>query len=256
MSELKLFDSQVHFGTSLFGYELQQQALLSQMDRLEIGRAVLCPSRPHDYQLGPANDGVAAAVASTPARFVGFARVDPWQGALAVEELTRCRQSLGLRGLYLDPWEDHFVISDPLVRPVVERAADLALPVMIAGGYPNFSHPSQIAALAVRYPRMTFIVTHAGQLNISGLLLGEAAAMFRACPNVIAQTSGVYREDFIEDCIAEFGADRLVFGSGAPVFDQAFETLRVHKAHVSDEVKQQIGWANLARVLGESDVRG
>lgn len=251
MSAMELFDSQVRFGESLFGYRLDRQTLLNQMDRLDIRRAVLCPVRPPAYHFAPANEAVAQAVAADPDRFVGFARIDPWQGEQARAELMRATRDLRLRGLFLDPWEDHFAISHPMVHPLIEQAEALHLPVMLAGGYPVVSHPSQIRAMAERFPNVTFITTHAGQLNISGLLLGEAADMMRACPNVVAQTSGVYREDFIEECVAEFGPSRVLFGSGAPIFDQAFETLRIHMAHLSDEVKREIGAETLARILGE-----
>ncbi|HET7034274.1 MAG TPA: amidohydrolase family protein [Thermomicrobiaceae bacterium] len=251
---MRLYDAQVRLGDCLYGYSLRPADLLASMERCDIGRAVLCPARPRGYDLGPANDLVAQAVSAWPDRFVGFARVDPWRGEAAVRELDRAIQQLGFRGLFLDPWEEHFVITDPIVYPIVEAAAALRLPVMIAGGYPTFSHPSQIAALARRFPEVTFIATHAGQINISGLLLGDAQAMMRACPNVIAETSGVYREDFIEDCIAEFGPGRVLWGSGAPIFDQAFETLRARMAHVSDAVKQQVGWDNIARLVARSPV--
>jgi len=245
-----LYDAEVRFGQSLYGYQLDLETLNRQMERHGIARAVLCPVRPPSYDLSPANDAVAAAVASDPTRFVGFARVDPWQGERALAELDRAVGDLGLRGLYLDPWEDHFVISDALVDPLVARAAAGKLPVMVTGGYTNFSHPSQLAALARRHPEATIVATHGGQLNISGLLLADAQIMLRLAPNVIIETSGVYREDFIEDCIAEFGPGRVLFGSGTPIFDQGYETLRIRLAHVDDAVKQQIGWDNIARLVG------
>jgi predicted TIM-barrel fold metal-dependent hydrolase len=246
---VELFDAQVRLGESIYGYSLQLDELCVSMDRLEISRAVLCPVRPAVGAMHDANDLVARAVATDPRRFVGFARVDPWAGASAVTELERGVVELGLRGLLLDPWEDHFVVSSELVDPVVIRADELHIPVLLGGGYPQFSHPSQIGALAARHPGVQFIATHGGQLNISGQLLGDARAMLAACPNVIVETSGVYRLDYIEDTVAEFGAGRVVFGSGAPVFDQRLEVLRIRFAHLPEETKVAIGSANLEKVL-------
>jgi predicted TIM-barrel fold metal-dependent hydrolase len=96
---------------------------------------------------------------------------------------------------------------------------------------------------------VTIIATHGGQLNISGLLLADAARMLRANPNVLMETSGIYREDFIEDTVAELGLERVVFGSNAPYLDQGFEALRVRWAHLGDEAKAAIGHGNLRRVL-------
>src|SRR5215203_2725392 len=79
---------------------------------------------------------------------------------------------------------------------------------------------------------VTFIATHGGQLSISGLLLANAGRMLRANPNVLMETFGIYREDFIEDTVQELGAERVIFGSNAPYMDQGFETLRVRLAHL------------------------
>jgi predicted TIM-barrel fold metal-dependent hydrolase len=249
---MQLFDAHVRLGDSRYGYSLDVAQLVARMKDLDISRAVLCPVRSADGSQSTANDRIAAAVGSDPARFVGFARIDPWSGSAALAELDRCVLKLGMRGLLLDPWEDHFVISSSFVDPIVERAGDLGLVVLLAGGYPNFSHPSQIGALAGRHAGVRFIATHGGQINISGLLLTEARAMLAAHPNVSIETSGVYRLDFIEDTAAEFGAGRVFFGSGAPVFDQRLEVLRIRLAHVSDAARAAIGGQNLAALLDRS----
>jgi predicted TIM-barrel fold metal-dependent hydrolase len=96
---------------------------------------------------------------------------------------------------------------------------------------------------------VTIIATHGGQINISGLLLADAARMLRANRNVIMETSGIYREDFIEHTVAELGPERVVFGSNAPYMDQGFETARVRLAHVADAAKSAIGHENIRRIL-------
>jgi uncharacterized protein len=247
---MQLFDSDVRLGESLFGYRLDEATLLANMDQHGIGRAIVHPVRPKSYDFGAANDLIIAAVRANRERLSGFARVDPWQGDEAIAELQRVVAQGGLRGLVLDPWEDHFAIADPMLDPLVAAATALGIPIMVQGGFPQFSHPSQIAALARRHPDAVFIATHGGQINISGLLLADALIMLRTASNVIINTSGVYREDYIEDCVGEFGPRRVIFGSGAPIFNQAFETLRIHKAHLTDDIKQQIGWENVARLVG------
>jgi predicted TIM-barrel fold metal-dependent hydrolase len=250
-----LYDANVMLGESALGYKLDLTTLRAHMLQYGIGRAVLSPARPPSYDLAAANNAVARAVIEEPDRFNGFARIDPWQGAEAVAELDRAITNLGLKGMFLHPWEDRFCISETLVDPLMQRADELGVPVMIAGGYTNVSHPSQIRALATRHPNVAMLATHGGQLNISGMLLSDAQAMLRACPNVQIDTCGVYREDFIEDCIAEFGPGRVVFGSGTPVFHQGFETLRVRFAHLADEVKHQIGWINIEQLVRASGSR-
>jgi predicted TIM-barrel fold metal-dependent hydrolase len=246
---LQLFDADVRLGHSLFGYHLDIGTLLRMMEKNGIARALVHPVRPRNSDLHAANDLIRDAVRAHPDKLTGFARVDPWLGDEAISELQRVVHEGGLRGLSLDPWEDHYDIADPMLDPLIDAATNLELPVMLAGGYPQFSHPSQITALAQRHPQTRFIATHGGQINISGLLLADAQIMLRSASNVIINTSGVYREDYIEDCVEEFGAERVIFGSGAPIFQQDFETQRIHMAHFSDAIKQQVGSDTITRLL-------
>ena len=63
------------------------------------------------------------------------------------------------------------------------------------------------------------------------------------------ETSGIYREDFIEDTVAEFGPERVVFGSNTPYMDQGFEATRVRLAHFGNAAKTAIGSENIQRIL-------
>jgi predicted TIM-barrel fold metal-dependent hydrolase len=243
-----LIDAHAHIGRSLFGGENTVERLLASMDDHEVEQAILVPLKPVEYHFGPENDRVAAAIADHPDRFFGLARVDPWQGERALAELGRAIDDLGLIGLFLNPFEEQFAANDELSFPLLEFLVERDLPLMVAGGYPTFSHPSQINDLAAQWPRLTIIATHGGQINISGMLLADALTTMRNNPNVIMETSGIYREDFIEDTIMELGAERVVWGSNTPYMDQGFETLRVRLGHLDDATKALIGQANIQRI--------
>lgn len=245
-----LIDAHAHLGTSLFGVENSVEGLLASMQENGIDQAILVPLKPRDYHFGPENDRIAAAFMAHSASFHGFARVDPWQGKEALAELHRAIDELGLIGLFLHPFEEQFAANDEISFPLLQLLEERGLPLMLAGGYPTFSHPSQIGDLARQFPNLAMIVTHGGQINISGMLLADALRMMRANPNVTMETSGIYREDFIEDTIAELGPERVVWGSNSPYMDQGFETTRVTMAHLDDETKVQIGRTNLQRICG------
>jgi predicted TIM-barrel fold metal-dependent hydrolase len=245
---LMLIDAHAHLGRSLFGVEQPVDDLLASMAENGISHAIVVPLKPPGYHLGPENDRIAAAVRMHPERLHGVARVDPWQGAAALEELRRCLDELELIGLYLHPFEEQFAANDEMVFPLLELLQERGLPLLLAGGYPGFSHPSQIGDLARQFPNVTIIATHGGQLNISGLLLADAGRMLRVNPNVIMETSGIYREDFIEDTVGELGAGRAVFGSNAPYMDQGFEAARIRLAHLDDEAKAALGHGNIRRL--------
>jgi predicted TIM-barrel fold metal-dependent hydrolase len=151
--------------------------------------------------------------------------------------------------LYLDPVEENFQINNELVFPLVARAGEHGLPVFIQAGYSRVSHPCQVGDLAAQFPHVAFVAANGGQLNISGMLLGEARQMLVDNPNVLIETSGTYREDFLEEVMTEVGQDRVVFASGAPRYDQEFEMERVNLAHLDDAAKSRMWSDNIRRVL-------
>ena len=54
----------------------------------------------------------------------------------AVLEVKRMISILGLKGVFLHPWEEGYRVSADFVVPVAKAAAELGVPVMIAAGYP------------------------------------------------------------------------------------------------------------------------
>ncbi len=245
-----IVDSRVYLGSCLFGYDQPVGQVLSRMDRLGIDRAVLVPAKPPSYHLGPANDLVAGCAARQPHRFVGLCRVDPWQGEAALAEARRCLGELGACGLYLDPWEENFQINDDLVAPLVEEARGRSRPVVVNAGHVRVSHPTQIRDLARRFPGVQFVAGNGGQINICGMLLSETRRMLEACPNVIIDTAGTYREDFLEEIVTEVGEGRVLFASGSPGYDQEFEMARVCLAHLTESQKTRVWGANALVVFG------
>jgi predicted TIM-barrel fold metal-dependent hydrolase len=220
-------DSLTFVGESLFGQRATVDELLRMLDETEVERAVVCPFRPRSYRLEEANDVVAAAVERHPDRLIGFARVDPNLGDAAAGELARATAELGLRGLYLHPWEETFRVNDVRVDELLDG---FALPVIVAAGYPWLSEGLQVGELARRHPDVRVIATNGCQINISGLGQTDAELALAANPNLVVQTTGVYREDFIEGVAARFGPERLLYASGFPLFDPRLEVLRVRWA--------------------------
>ncbi|MBI2944946.1 MAG: amidohydrolase family protein [Candidatus Wallbacteria bacterium] len=248
---MSAIDFHVHVGASLYGGGLGVAELLRRMERLEIERAVVIAPKPPGYCLEPENRRLRELAEARPDRFVAFCRVDPWQRERAVAEAASCLAGAGaMAGLFLHPWEEGFAANDPVVDPVVEVARRARKPVMIAGGHARVSLAPQVADLVGRFPDVTFVVTSGGQINISGVALGEARRLFLEHPNTVLETSGIYRLDFIEDMAGEIGASRIVFGSDAPRFDQELELRRVQWAHRSDEDREAFARGTARRLLG------
>jgi predicted TIM-barrel fold metal-dependent hydrolase len=219
------------------------------MDRLEIERALVCPMKPLSYRLDEANQALAAGVGKHPDRLYGAVRLDPWQPS-AAELLRQGIQNLSMKAVYLNPWEEHFHIDLDRLDILLDIACQHHLPVIIATGYPWMSEALQVCALALRWREVPIVMTNGGQINISGLGQADVTLAMQKAPNLYFDTAGVYRQDFIEESVQEFGAQRILFGSGAPYFDQRYEVQRVLKANVSESDRAALQSRNALRLLG------
>lgn len=246
-------DGLLFLGTSHFGYHLDEAEALAGMDSVGTDLAVAAPVHPHRGDFAAANDALVGTATKSGGRLVPLCRVDPWEGEAAVTELRRAVGE-GARGLFLHPSEERFRINDEvLVRPIIEAAAELAVPVMVASGYHLFAEPLQLGAAAEWTPQNSFVLTNGGQFNISGMSQFDAELALGNA-NVHVHTSGMYREDFLEGVVAKFGPERLLFASAAPLFTMEYERLRVELAHFSDAEVELILAGNTARILGLSEV--
>ena len=110
----------------------QQADLYRERDMLAVVLALdeeSVTGRPPD-----SNDEIAAAVERNSDVLIGFGSVDPAKGVLAVREVHRCVEDLGLRGMKFMPLTQAFFVDNPSVRPIFEACANLSVPVMIHTG--------------------------------------------------------------------------------------------------------------------------
>jgi len=242
------FDFRVFIGRSFDGTVQSAEELLHSMDELEIEAALVCPLRPISYNLVDANKQLAASIREFPDRLVGAARIDPWQPS-AANSLEHAVGLLGLQALYLNPWEEHFRADMGLLDPLMEIAQAAELPVLISAGYPWLSEALQVCSLAQRWPGVEIVMTNGGQINISGLGQADATLAMQKASNLHIDTAGVYRQDFIEETVEIFGSQRVLFGSGAPYFDQRYEIKRCLLADIAEKDRQNMLTGNARRLL-------
>jgi predicted TIM-barrel fold metal-dependent hydrolase len=243
-----IIDAHVYIGKSINGYSLSLEELYDSMDELGIQRAVICPVQPYTYHLETENDRIADAITKNSNRLVGFCRVDPRQGKFALKELERS-YGLGLRGLLLHPWEEGYPVNSNDCVKVVSLAAEIGIPILAEAGYPWVSHASQSADLCYRVPRATVMLSHGGQLNISGMARADVLAAMTNHSNLLIHTSGVYRQDFLEEVIERFGSNRVIYGSTFPVMDQRLELQRVENLKLKLEDKAGILAQNILNFI-------
>lgn len=243
-----------------------------ELDRHGVSRAVLIASLPGDEA------SVAAAVARFPARFRGYFMLDPTaEGAAA-----RAAGALAggrLRGICLFPAMHRYSVHDPRLEPILERAAAhqgalvfVHCGVLTVGfrkklGLPSlfdlrFSNPIDLHPIALRYPKLSFVVPHFG----AGYFR-ETLMLCDLCPNVYLDTSSTNSwmryhpalnlEGVFARALEVAGPERLLFGTDSSFFPRGWQRrifdLQIQALAglgVGESAARAIFSGNLDRLLG------
>ena len=107
-----------------------------------------------------ANDQVAHACATHPARFAGFATLPMSLPEAAAEELERAVRALGLKGAMIHGTTNGRFLDDPVFLPVLERAAALAVPIYLHPAFPPA--PVRAAYYTDLDPTAAFLLASSG----------------------------------------------------------------------------------------------
>jgi hypothetical protein len=145
--------------------------LLRAMDENGVEMGAICTVATPGDDAEAINANVASRVAAHPDRFVGLACVLPY-AADAPEQLRRWIREEGLRGLKLHPSMQGFFPSEARVRPLIQAAAELRVPVLvhtgtvpIPGTRSRFDDPLELDDLALEVPEARLILAHGDPLG-------------------------------------------------------------------------------------------
>lgn len=187
---------------------------------------------PMDAMVAVDNEAGNAAtrelVRQRPAEFSALAVANPWYGGRALEMLNAAFDA-GAVGLYLHPGRQGFRLSDAVVDPLIAVCADRDKPVYVYTGTPVCSEPFQLAELARRFPRVTFVMGHMAWSDFSGY---DAVPAARQAPNIVIESSCTVAS-LVQAAIDELGAERVLFGSGYPRSRPGHEIAKLHELRLS-----------------------
>jgi predicted TIM-barrel fold metal-dependent hydrolase len=210
---------------------------VAELDRHGVARAALIASVPGDEA------SVAAAVRRHPSRFVGFFMVNA-AAPDATERAERAFGELGLRAACLFPAMHHYRLDDERVGRIASAAADHKAAVFVHCGVLSvgvrkklalpsrfdlrLGDPLAVAALALRFPAVPFIIPHFG----AGMFR-EALMATDTAENVHLDTSssngwrryqpGLSLDDVFRQVVSVAGARRVLFGTDSSFFPRGWQ---------------------------------
>jgi predicted TIM-barrel fold metal-dependent hydrolase len=218
------------------------EALLERSAEAGIDRSCVMALR--DPFSASANRQVAHFCAKAPDKLIGFAAHDPQREAGQLRpKLIEEMKSMGLKGVRSD--------GHP-TRELLDVVAELKIPVVYYPGFEDYPGPGRAYyMIAAAYPSVNFILPHLGVYR-SWQWWGhyEAIDLVKRFPNVYVGTSSVVSRKYLDMAAQEIPAERIVFGSFAPVLDPRVEIHSVKLMKLADPAKGLILGGNMAHLLG------
>ncbi len=262
MAHGDVFDIHSHIGYYA-GKEYTAEQALRRMDKNGIRRAVVCTFVTglidrEDFRR--ANDYIIRAVHMHPDRLVGSCALTPVHGAFTLEEFRRCLDE-GLSGVKLHP-EKHGLYSlagAPMGQLMTAVEAANSFVFIHSDFNSKVCSPHEVVAMAQRFPAAKVLLGHFG---LDQDLVGQVPRIVKPAGNVYLESSQTvdHPEAVYVNSTKQLGADRVLFGSDAPVISPEVNLRKLEVAEelfgLDPQVGQAIRWDNAIRFLaGAPNVR-
>ncbi|HOZ45410.1 MAG TPA: amidohydrolase family protein [Candidatus Hydrogenedentes bacterium] len=229
-------------------------ALLAAMDARGVERAAVSSlDAVHLFNPQDGNDALDRVIAAHRDRFVPFAVLRPtitgW-----FDDLRRCVDSYGMRGLVLYPNYHRYELTDAALAPLMAEAAQRELPVCVQSGLEDPRRqfrpykvdavpPEAIGSFARAYPEVTIVAL--------GLKIGQPELAGDPLPdNFYFDTSNYETMGELEAAVPRFGVDRILLGSNFPLFNPLANVAKLARAGIDEAARDAIGKGNAERILG------
>ena len=187
------------------------------MDHGGIRQAIAIPG--HNYNRADGiqatrreNDAIAAYRDHLPERFpVAAGVVEPLDEAAGLSEIERMSNELGLKAISFHTEFQGVTIDSPWMMRFLERMGELAMvPLIHASNVVLHEAIWRLGKIARALPDLTIIAIEPF-FTYDGMQ--ECFFIADVAPNVVFETASCFDTDLMLDLAAQFGAERLVYGS-------------------------------------------
>ncbi len=234
------------------------------MNTHHVKSAILLPiNDPHTYynDCEKTNRWLSEQMKLSNGKLIAFADVHPAGGyfhEMAPYYLEQAVEEFGLKGLKLHPSNLGIAIDSLDMIPVIRKACDLKVPIMIHsypwGGtaFENCS-PARIHNITRLFPDGIFIISHMGGCRWQDALEGREYVDISA---ILPELVRLYGIEGANRILKEFGADRLLFATDYPqvfrvepqtIYEIYFDIL--NQMDFTDEEIEKIAYGNIEKIL-------
>lgn len=243
-----IIDGHVHIGTGNF-FHMQADAddLVRLADEMGFDKLFVTELNALFYDMREGNDWLAREIAKHPDRLIGYLSVPtPRLGERAVQEVHRCYEKYGFRGLkiYSHPEAS---IAEPGSYALLAAAAEYGMPILA------HTTPDECDHLMQHVPQARLLMAHMGGHPYAFGDWHKAVAVAQKHENLLLDTASSQIDDgMLEYAVEHIGPERILFGTDMPLLDPATQLAKVQGSELSAEAKGLILGGNLVRLLGIS----
>lgn len=240
LDDVQIVDSHVH--SSPWGMmhmcSSSCQDMLKAMDKVGIDVAIINGILNPDYK--EEHNVIAERIKRYPDRFVGIAGVNPFYQDDITDELKRCFDDFGFKGIKIHELVTQqpftFGYEPAMLEPILDFAQIRRCPILFHG----LITESTIKA----YPEVSFICAH-GPANL------EFSRKMAIYDNYYVDTAyTTILPGAVEILIKILGPTRILFGSDMPTASPYIRLAQILSADINDSQAENILGRNAARLYG------
>jgi len=214
--------------------------LITRLDAAGGDRALTCSIRGWLYSFKEGNDETWATCRRHRDRLIPVATINPSTYFGVREEVDRVIET-GFRMIRFFPVEQEWHVTQRHFGRLVEKLAETDLVLMI----PSTEGVTTLATVFKDFPNPVVIETVRAYPHLAELIVCA-----QETPNLMIEMHLVGGMDFVETMVAEIGADRLLYGSGAPMHCISSSLTPILNAQIPARAKEKILSGNALRILG------
>jgi hypothetical protein len=222
---------------------------LSEMDRAGVEKALVWHIAQHDASARVGNQMLADAIEPHP-RLVGCWTVLPTCTHELPPMQTLFRQMVGARigALRIFPSTHRFLANEVSMGDVLGQMVERRVPLFVS--VVRGMNWQGVYALLAEFPDLVCVICDHGCWGMDRMF----RPLLERYPNVYVDTAQYLLDGGLESLVADYGASRLLFGSGFPESYFGGMMMALRHARIPDEAKAAIASGNLERVLGEVEL--
>ena len=244
MKDLKFFDASCTIGGNMLDPGYDENALLREMDRSGVEKALVSHSGYAEFPQ-TANDLIVKMIKAAPDRLKGVWCLLPQQcpEIPAPEKLCDAMRENNIAALTLYPTEQRWYACRLTIGKYMEVAEEHGIPVFLDGFGSNWD---QVYAFLREFPRNTAIYRAVwGKWGIDR----QIRPLLENYENFYFALKGYWVPEGIRDLAGLYGAGRLLFASGFPLYNMGNQMFQLKHSGLSDGEIAMIAGGNLEKIL-------